>query len=577
MPENPKQANGEKSDSAGLDFIISKRRSIKDAVWHSIEFYCWEHPILNHFLVNRLHNIVQNSTAYKVYPGLRYSRFSHSVGVMHVATQIFVNVVANSNKDALKQLRSESEIFSTQLAPDAIRIISEIIPKSICCPKEFAPLLALVRVGALLHDLGHLPYSHVFEHALENFLHGYHHPAWQPDNTADLRRSLADRIREARKTAPDTKLHELLGEHFGRLLVGEFKQEPTLSVVNGAVDLLYSGKAPATKSLLVSAIDADRIDFVHRDLMFSGLQGCSVDFSRLFLCYELAQFASDGKSDWIARPNRQGISEGEKLLQDRFQDYRNIISHHKVHFFDELLERLIGALLVDGTLSSLLSNLDQLLTKENDDSLISREDQIELLRALLLRFDDPWLDVELRKEYEKARDKRKRGTTTDGEILWLKLFEAYAESRGLFQTVFKRDNEFSERAKHIAPEIFDRQVWPRIKATIGKLKYELEEQVRKELGHLIVIGDMTTKLRHGLKDQQSAEFFGLSALSDHLSRKINEAPVFNIWIAHSDKSKTQKTEDDVLRHVFQSLHKHIQEVLLKQPTLPLREAKAVIK
>jgi hypothetical protein len=48
---------------------VDKRRLIKDPVWGNLELFSWEGRLVNHFLFNRLHNIVQNSSAYKVYPG----------------------------------------------------------------------------------------------------------------------------------------------------------------------------------------------------------------------------------------------------------------------------------------------------------------------------------------------------------------------------------------------------------------------------------------------------------------------------------------------------------------------------
>src|SRR5260370_13421708 len=104
-----------------------KRRFIKDPIWGNIELLPWEATLLNHFLVNRLHHIIQNSCAYLVYPGLRYSRFVHSIGVMHVATQMFVNVLTNSDEIYLQKLLNESQTITDLFSNDYKQIfVTEI-------------------------------------------------------------------------------------------------------------------------------------------------------------------------------------------------------------------------------------------------------------------------------------------------------------------------------------------------------------------------------------------------------------------------------------------------------------------
>ncbi len=85
----------------------------------------------------RLRNVKQLSLAYLVYPGADYSRFSHSVGACHVAAKIL---------DVLE-------------GQDELKVLNEIDRKK---RKQ------LLRVAFLLHDIGHYPFSHVTERALED-------------------------------------------------------------------------------------------------------------------------------------------------------------------------------------------------------------------------------------------------------------------------------------------------------------------------------------------------------------------------------------------------------------------------
>src|ERR1022692_2530631 len=78
---------------------IEKRRHIKDPVWQSILVLGWEKILIDHPVFHRLNNILQNSSGFRVYPGLKVSRFLHSLGAMHVATKIFTNVLSERGFD----------------------------------------------------------------------------------------------------------------------------------------------------------------------------------------------------------------------------------------------------------------------------------------------------------------------------------------------------------------------------------------------------------------------------------------------------------------------------------------------
>jgi uncharacterized protein with HEPN domain len=133
-------------------------------------------------------------------------------------------------------------------------------------------------------------------------------------------------------------------------------------------------------------------------------------------------------------------------------------------------------------------------------------------------------------------------------------------------------SDFALLACHICPEILHKGTRPVVKSSVAKIKYQLEVDVRAETGHLVIVGDTATKLRHGLRDEESAEYFGLEALRDNLIHKINDAPCFNIWIAHNDGSRIAEVEAEVLRFVCDRVNAYVQEVVFRQPRLPLRDA-----
>ena len=161
--------------------LDAKRRFIKDPVWGHVEIFAWEREVLNHELVSRLNGVVQNSCAFKVYPSLKYSRYAHSIGAMHVITQMYVNLVRNTLGDArpenmaAKQLRQEIAWVNDQLqrmpgADEYLPTVKTLVAGSFPMKPEHALPLVVLRFCAMLHDIGHLPYSHLFEHALGAFI-----------------------------------------------------------------------------------------------------------------------------------------------------------------------------------------------------------------------------------------------------------------------------------------------------------------------------------------------------------------------------------------------------------------------
>ncbi len=101
---------------------------IKDPVHGYVYITKKEKTIIDSYPVQRLHRLRQLAGAEYVYPGANHTRFEHSVGVMHLAGE----VISNPNISGLVD-EDETEV---------------------------------IRIAALLHDVGHGPFSHVFENLL---------------------------------------------------------------------------------------------------------------------------------------------------------------------------------------------------------------------------------------------------------------------------------------------------------------------------------------------------------------------------------------------------------------------------
>jgi len=501
-----------------------KRRLIKDPVWGNLEIFPWESELLNHFLFNRLHNIVQNSSAYKVYPGLKYTRFLHTVGVSHVATQLFLNAAAKVEDEAKTALNKEAEIISRCLTSEAkVRIVNSII-RSVPCAENHAVMLAAIRIAALIHDLGHLPFSHVFENAMDGFRQGELGKAIKLTERGKKKRGELNELLEPYEGQDgDCKLHELLGGMFVGVLQVSFAEVPELAgLMKAALLVLRTNELPIGKGFIIGTIDADRIDFVRRDGFFSGLFNSSVDFGRLFAFYEIAY--EEETMLWKPRPSSRAVSETEKLLLERFLDYKYIVVHHRVHLYDEMMENILVRLMANGTLERFVTNLCKLLRflPEKQVRLHEQEERVKLLQSLLTEFDDPWVEIEIRRQYAALREGDDHTTKM--------LFEAYVEDRQCFRSAFKTDDDFQTLCSEYAPELL-RQEPNAVRNAFGASKYVLQEELGRLLKRAVLIGATDKKLSFGIRTDYAAKFIGVPDLRDFLLQKKVHSLTFNFWYA----------------------------------------------
>jgi HD superfamily phosphohydrolase len=155
-----------------------------------------------------------------VYPGALHTRFDHTLGVFHV-TSLLCNVFGLQEDDK-----------------------------------------RLVRLSALLHDLGHGPFSHVSEGALDLY--------------ADR-----NKLEEHLKTGSQSKIHELLTHDVLRYdkqlndLIGK-------STINKIISLLSHGYGEKVMKEIVSGpLDADKQDYLLRDSYFCGVKYGVFDLQQL--------------------------------------------------------------------------------------------------------------------------------------------------------------------------------------------------------------------------------------------------------------------------------------------------------
>lgn len=258
----------------------------------------WEREIIEHPVFQRLRRIRQLGWTDYVYPGAMHTRFEHSLGVMHVATRLFDSIVSRS-KDVLSE---------------AFKYVS------------FERHQRIVRLAALLHDLGHGPFSHAGEGLLPRKADGkpYKHEAY---SAAIVRGPLKNVLEDHPINQSN---YHVRAEEVAALLENSSQ----------AAGIVF------WREIIDSQLDADRMDYLLRDSHHLGVQYGSYDLDRLVntVC------AVPGKGD--TEP-RIGVAEGgwhaaESLVLARYYMFTQVYFHKTRVAYDHHIVEAMRELLPGG-------------------------------------------------------------------------------------------------------------------------------------------------------------------------------------------------------------------------------------
>jgi len=266
---------------------LQPKKKVSDPVHGIIELTELESLVVDSKAFQRLHNVRQLGLAHYVFPAANYSRFSHSVGACHNAQKLLTAIQKNS--------------------PKVIGLSNKEIQR--------------FRLAALIHDLGHYPFSHAFEHEIEEY---YAQSYLAPDEFNIDDGSIFN--------------HEEMGLE---VLRNDEELKEILRKFDYTVeDIRTAFQKPATllAGILSSDLDCDRLDYLRRTAHHSGLPYGNVDIN-----YIIDQATTDINGRFCF--GHKAIRAADHLLVSRYFDYLQVPYHKSVVALEWSLKVVIRELL----------------------------------------------------------------------------------------------------------------------------------------------------------------------------------------------------------------------------------------
>jgi uncharacterized protein len=264
---------------------------ITDPVHRYIRFSEVEKDLIDTAIFQRLRRIRQLAGAHLVYPGAQHSRFEHSLGTMHIAGYAGETLLAKGYLDDEDKVQK-------------------------------------LRLAALLHDVGHGPFSHLFEEVL------------------DLRRNKSHED-IGKQMISDSALSDILKKHgynpsdVCRLSFGESK----IKFLN---------------EIIAGGLSSDLMDYLSRDGLFTGVEYGKIDYHRLISSFEVVQ-------NGHLAINRSALYSFESMLISRYEMFKAVYFHKTVRSAEVML------------LNSMLMSDEYLnLTNTSSNSYIDMTDEVIL-------------------------------------------------------------------------------------------------------------------------------------------------------------------------------------------------------
>lgn len=287
----------------------AKYLDILDPIHGYVRVFDREVAIVDHPLFQRLRRIRQLSGAHLTYPSAQHTRFEHSLGTMHVASQ------------AGHMLMEKGMMNADQVE--------------------------LLRLAALLHDVGHGPFSHLFEEVLQQHIHTSHEEF-------------------GKRIILESEIGDILSQY-------GYDKKVIVGIAFG------TSRYPYMNQIISGALSADMMDYLRRDSYFTGAQMGRTEYQRI-----IQSFVVHKKELAV---EHSALYSFESMMHARYQMFKAVYFHRSVRAAEVML--LEALRISDDVLGFTTFDLAKMpnLTDEPVLSAIVTTDIAEISRAKSLATD----------------------------------------------------------------------------------------------------------------------------------------------------------------------------------------------
>jgi HD superfamily phosphohydrolase len=243
--------------------------------------------LINTSEFQRLRRIKQLGVSEFVFPSATHTRFAHSIGVFHLARKL-VEVIKR------EKARPEQQPFRQERAEVAV-------------------------IAALLHDIGHGPFSHMFEGAIKQSGYEKNHEAW----TREIISS---------KTGGVGTLLEGFRSGFREEVANIFKSDVPADIYAAVVS---------------SSFDADRLDYMRRDRFMTGSGAGAIDYDWLIEHVRIGKISTgldeddDGGEVDTFCFDPKALPAAEQFLLSRYTLYEQVYFHKVTRCVEKMLSQML--------------------------------------------------------------------------------------------------------------------------------------------------------------------------------------------------------------------------------------------
>src|SRR5260370_8466591 len=277
-------------DAAGLPLLPDEQplSTVRDSLYDHIPLGPREEKLIGTAPFLRLQKIKQLRFVYRIWPGATHTRYEHSLGCYNLAVRALRSLLQHGSAGGL----------------DGVAISS----------------IQTLVVAALLHDIGHYPFSHTLE---------------------ELGYPIIEHEKVGRSIIENSEIAPILERdyHLSPERVADFIDPPKTKALPAGDELL--------NSLLSGALDVDKLDYLPRDARACNVPYGGVDVARL---QESLRIHPNGQSQRRVVDTHKGISPLHSLLHARQEMFDNIYWHHASRAFQVMLMRAVQEALQCGAL-----------------------------------------------------------------------------------------------------------------------------------------------------------------------------------------------------------------------------------